>query len=72
MRRLVLLLCVLFSASSLADEILVEAESFEGHGGWKLDTQFIDTMGSRDLLAHGLGRVVEDAKTTVELPVRAE
>ena len=38
------------------DTVLVEAESFEEHGGWKLDTQFIDTMGSPYLLAHGLGR----------------
>ena len=47
---------------------LVEAESFEGRGGWKLDTQFIRQMGSPYLIAHGLGRPVEDATTTVEMP----
>ena len=48
--------------------LLVEAESFARHGGWKLDTQFIHTMGSPYLLAHGLGRPVADAQTHVEFP----
>lgn len=52
-------------ASATAAPVLVEAESFENHGGWKLDTQFIDQMGSPYLLAHGLGNPVEDAATTV-------
>lgn len=52
-----------------AADALVEAESFAEHGGWKLDTQFIDNMGSPYLLAHGLGRAVKDATTTIELPV---
>ena len=47
--------------------ILVEAESFEDLGGWKLDTQFIDEMGSPYLLAHGLGKPVKDASTTITL-----
>jgi hypothetical protein len=46
-------------------QVLVEAESFESHGGWKLDTQFIDAMGSPYLLAHGLGKPVDDAETEV-------
>ena len=57
--------CLYGSISSGAD-VLVEAESFESHGGWKLDTQFIQEMGSPYLLAHGLGRPVDDAETTVE------
>ncbi|MEM6278023.1 MAG: FAD-dependent oxidoreductase [Verrucomicrobiota bacterium] len=48
-----------------AEEVLVEAESFSNPGGWKLDTQFIQVMGSPYLLAHGLGNPVEDATTTV-------
>ena len=47
--------------------ILLEAESFETHGGWKLDTQFIEEMGSPYLLAHGLGVPVADASTTFDL-----
>ena len=48
--------------------ILVEAESFTDPGGWKLDTQFIDSMGSPYLLAHGLGTPVATAVTQVEVP----
>ncbi|HEY2413894.1 MAG TPA: FAD-dependent oxidoreductase, partial [Pirellulaceae bacterium] len=48
--------------------LLVEAESFEKHGGWSLDTQFIETMGSPYLLAHGLGQPVDDATTSVTFP----
>ena len=51
-----------------AASLLVETESFAEHGGWKLDTQFINTMGSPYLLAHGLGRPVQDATTEVEFP----
>jgi hypothetical protein len=62
--------CILALAAiaSAADGILVEAESFERHGGWSLDTQFIQNMGSPYLLAHGLGRPVDDATTTVKFP----
>ena len=50
-----------------ADHYLVEAESFLQPGGWVLDTQFIESMGSPYLLAHGLGEPVKDATTTVAL-----
>ena len=53
---------------AFAADVLIEAESFAKHGGWKLDTQFIGIMGSPYLLAHGLGRPVDDATTAVELP----
>jgi len=48
--------------------IFIESGSFAGHGGWVLDTQFIPNMGSAYLLAHGLGKPVPDATTTVEIP----
>jgi hypothetical protein len=48
--------------------VLVEAEAFANHGGWAVDPQFMDVMGSPYLLAHGLGRPVQDAVTTIELP----
>ena len=47
---------------------MVEAESFQDHGGWKLDTQFIHEMGSPYLLAHGLGNPVKDATTKIKFP----
>ena len=48
--------------------VLVEAEGFDDLGGWVLDQQFMDLMGSPYLLAHGMGVPVEDAVTRVELP----
>jgi hypothetical protein len=47
---------------------LVEAEAFSDSGGWVLDAQFMEQMGSPYLLAHGLGKPVKDAFTTVQLP----
>ena len=46
----------------------MEAESFKDHGGWSLDTQFIEVMGSPYLLAHGMGDPVKDAVTAVKFP----
>ena len=57
-----------FAFTAKADTVLLEAESFESPGGWKLDTQFIEIMGSPYLLAHGLGNPVEDAKTKATFP----
>ena len=52
--------------------ILIEAESFDHKGGWVIDPQFIDQMGSPYLMAHGLGKPVQDAMTTVEFPQKGE
>ncbi len=69
MRTFAFFILLLAATPALAaDNILVEAESFEKHGGWKLDTQFINEMGSPYLLAHGLGRPVADASTSVTVP----
>jgi hypothetical protein len=48
--------------------LLLEAESFADPGGWSIDTQFIDIMGSSYLLAHGLGEPVKDATTAATFP----
>ncbi len=53
------------SLSALAEQVWIEAESFANPGGWVLDTQFIDIMGSPYLMAHGMGKVVKDAETEV-------
>src|SRR3954466_2957568 len=55
-------------AAAAGDHLLVEAESFENPGGWVLDTQFIESMGSPYLMAHGMGEPVKDATTTARLP----
>ncbi|MCH7225427.1 FAD-dependent oxidoreductase [Haloferula sp. A504] len=57
-------------AADRADQsspILVEAEGFDDTGGWVIDPQFMDLMGSPYLLAHGLGVPVEDATTKVSI-----
>ena len=67
-------LCGVFcgGAAAHAATVLVEAESFTDPGGWTLDTQFIDTMGSPYLLAHGLGKPVADAVTKVSIPAAGD
>lgn len=56
------------TSTGMTAEVLVEAESFDNLGGWVLDPQFLDVMGSPYLLAHGLGKPVENAETEFELP----
>jgi len=51
-----------------AHVVLVEAEMFTDLGGWVVDQQFMDEMGSPYVLAHGLGVPVKDAATTVTFP----
>lgn len=68
-RRLVFLFILnLFASYSLASNLWIETETFQEKGGWVLDQQFMDEMGSPYLLAHGMGIPVADAQTTVELP----
>jgi hypothetical protein len=55
-------------AAGAGKHVLVEAESFEDPGGWVVDQQFMDQMGSPVLLAHGLGVPVWDAVTAVTFP----
>lgn len=52
--------------------LFVEAESFADRGGWALDSQAMDVMGSPYLLAHGIGVPVADAKTTLRFPKAGE
>lgn len=48
--------------------LFIEAESFAKKGGWVVDQQFMDLMGSSYLMAHGMGEPVEDAQTEVTFP----
>ncbi len=50
------------------ENIFIEAESFAEKNGWVVDQQFMDVMGSPFLMAHGLGKPVEDAKTELSIP----
>ena len=46
-------------------DLWVEAEGFDNKGGWVVDQQFMDQMGSSYLMAHGMGQPVEDAETEI-------
>ncbi len=61
-------LLVCCAVSTAGRHVLVEAESFDEVGGWFVDQQFMDQMGSPMLLAHGFGVPVADAVTRVTLP----
>lgn len=45
----------------------IEAEDFADYGDWRLDTQFVQQMGSAYLIAAGVGRPIADATTEVQL-----
>ncbi len=62
------LLAFLNFSAGAANTVFVEAESFETKGGWVVDQQFMDQMGSPYLLAHGAGKAVANACTTVNIP----
>jgi hypothetical protein len=47
--------------------IFLEAESFTELGGWVIDQQAMDIMGSTYVLAHGLGIPVKDAQTIINV-----
>ena len=67
MKQLALLLATGFAFAGFADRVDVHANSFR-EGGWKLDVQFMDVMGSPYLIAHGLGFKVPDAVAETTLP----
>ncbi|MEX2511579.1 MAG: FAD-dependent oxidoreductase [Cyclobacteriaceae bacterium] len=48
------------------ESVFIEAESFKEKGGWVIDQQSFDVLFSSYLMAHGMGRPVEDAQTTIE------
>ena len=53
---------------SSGEFVFIEAEQFANLGGWELDQQSMEQMGSPYLLAHGLGIPVEDATSKIEFP----
>lgn len=69
------LLILLFATLSCArngHQILIEAESFDEKGGWVVDPQFVEQMGSPYLLAHGLGAPVKNAVKKISVPARGK
>ncbi len=48
--------------------IWLEAESFDKLGGWVIDQQSMEQMGSAYIMAHGMGIPVADAETNCNVP----
>lgn len=55
-------------SSAMAANVFLEAEQFADCGGWDVDQQSMEQMGSPYLLAHGLGVPVRDAVTKAVFP----
>jgi len=74
MRKVLFLYFILISDLLIAQSksVLIEAESCDDKGGWVVDQQFMDQMGSAYLMAHGMGKPVRDAVTEVRLPRSGE
>ena len=76
MKKLInVILCFLLISLSVQAQkksIFIEAENFDNKGGWVVDQQFMDLMGSSYLMAHGMGVPVADAETTSEFPSTGE
>lgn len=56
----------LLGSALFARPVLLETEFFDDKGGWVVDQQFMDQMGSPYVMAHGLGRPVQDAVHVIE------
>lgn len=63
----VIIILFFLPVTSAHGQIWVEAEQFQEKGGWIVDPQFIDQMGSAYLLAHGLGEPVQPARTILQI-----
>ncbi len=48
--------------------LFIEAESFKNLGGWVVDQQSMNVMGSSYVMAHGMGEPVADASTYIDIP----
>ena len=51
---------------TLDHSLILSCAAFEDAGGWIRDSEFILEMGGVYLLAHGLGKPVADALTTID------
>ena len=72
MKKTMVAIAAIVAADVCAGPVVIEAERFDDLGGWTLDQQFMETMGSPYLLAHGLGRPVADATTALYVDAGGE
>lgn len=66
------LLLGISTAVSQGHVLWLESEQFDDLGGWTIDGQFIDQMGSPYLLAIGYGSPVKNAVTVVNVPEKGK
>jgi hypothetical protein len=59
---------IALSLAANAATLYVECESFSELGGWVVDPHSMKALGSSYVMAHGIGKPVADAKTTVAVP----
>jgi hypothetical protein len=70
-KKIIIILVLILNLGSISfaqKNLFIDAESFSNTGGWVIDQQSWDVIGSSYLMAHGMGRKVEDAKTEVQFP----
>lgn len=75
MRKIIISFLLLTHFSLFAQKshfIFIEAENFSDKGGWVIDQQSMDVIGSSYLMAHGLGVPVQDAKSTINIPEKGK
>lgn len=72
MRNIIIILLVLLCSRVSAAQLWLETENFDNKGGWVVDQQFMDLMGSPYLMAHGMGVPVADASTSVVIPEKGQ
>ncbi|MDN5200316.1 FAD-dependent oxidoreductase [Fulvivirgaceae bacterium BMA10] len=63
---MLLAMSLIIFSQARAQQVLIEAESFIDKGGWVVDPQFVEQMGSPYLMAHGLGVPVKNASTEIQ------
>ena len=68
----IMALCFFCLQLHAQQQVFVETESFANTGGWVIDQQSYAVMGSSYLMAHGMGRPVKDAETTVNFPAKGK
>ena len=64
---IVAIAAIMSGCSRPTEDIFLEAENMNDCGGWVVDQQSMMQMGSPYLMAHGMGRLVEDATTEITL-----
>lgn len=73
MKLILSFFCILFvNYYAVSQDVLIEAESFDDPGGWVVDPQFVEQMGSPYLMAHGMGAIVRNASTEIKFSHKGE